>query len=51
MRHRRRHPPSSSPANTALTAAQRDQQLTAAKTLRDKQLNFVEQMYNIDLKW
>ncbi|MCA0276243.1 MAG: hypothetical protein LCH86_09575 [Proteobacteria bacterium] len=37
--------------NTALTAAQRDQQLTAAKTLRDKQLNFVEQMYNIDLKW
>ncbi|WP_395451203.1 hypothetical protein ACHMW7_16255 [Aminobacter sp. UC22_36] len=38
-------------ANTALDATQRNQQLTAAKALRDKQLNFVEQMYNIDLKW
>ncbi|TIW28668.1 MAG: hypothetical protein E5V63_04095 [Mesorhizobium sp.] len=38
-------------ANTNLDAKQREAQLTAAKTMRDKQLNFVEQMYNIDLKW
>lgn len=38
-------------ANTNLDAKQREAQLTAAKTMRDKQLNFVEQMYNIDLQW
>lgn len=38
-------------SNTSLDATQRTQQLTAAKALRDKQLNFVEQMYSIDLKW
>lgn len=38
-------------ANTSLDATQRTQQLNAAKALRDKQINFVEQMYNIDLKW
>jgi len=37
--------------NTALSADARTKQLTAAKQLRDRQLNFVEQMYNIDLKW
>ncbi|GAA4108905.1 hypothetical protein ACFFTN_01490 [Aminobacter aganoensis] len=38
-------------ANTALDATQRTQQLNAAKALRDKQLSFVEQMYDIDIKW
>lgn len=38
-------------ANTNLDAKQREAQLTAAKTMRDKQLNFVEQMYNVDLVW
>lgn len=37
--------------NTALSATARTQQLTAAKKMRDRQLNFVEQMYNIDLRW
>ncbi len=38
-------------ANTNLDATTRAQQLLAAKQKRDKQINFVEQMYNIDLKW
>ena len=38
-------------ANTALDAKTRTSLLTAAKNLRDTQLNLVEQMYNIDLKW
>ncbi|TPN11732.1 hypothetical protein [Mesorhizobium sp. B2-1-2] len=38
-------------ANTNLDEKQRTAQLTAAKQMRDKQLNFVEQMYNIDLVW
>jgi hypothetical protein len=38
-------------SNPNLDATQRTAQLTAAKTMRDKQLNFVEQMYNIDLNW
>lgn len=38
-------------ANPNLDATQRTAQLNAAKTMRDKQLNFVEQMYSIDLNW
>jgi hypothetical protein len=38
-------------SNPNLDKTQRTAQLTAAKTMRDKQLNFVEQMYNIDLNW
>lgn len=38
-------------SNPNLDKTQRTAQLTAAKTMRDKQLNFVEQMYGIDLKW
>lgn len=37
--------------NQALSAEQRTAQLTAAKALRDRQLNFVEQLYDVDLKW
>jgi hypothetical protein len=37
--------------NTTLDAKTRNSLLTSAKNLRDNQLNFVEQMYNIDLKW
>ncbi|ESZ60641.1 hypothetical protein NL532_24020 [Mesorhizobium sp. C120A] len=38
-------------SNPNLDKTQRTAQLTAAKTMRDKQLNFVEQMYAIDLNW
>jgi hypothetical protein len=38
-------------ANTALDAATREQYMTSAKNLRDKQINFVEQLYGIDLVW
>lgn len=38
-------------ANTALSAEQRTQQLQAAARLRDQQLDFVRQMYDIDLQW
>jgi hypothetical protein len=38
-------------ANTNLNADQRTAQLNAAKTMRDKQLDFVQQMYNIHLTW
>ena len=38
-------------ANTALSADARTAQLTAAKKMRDQQINFTEQMYNIDLRW
>lgn len=38
-------------ANTALSAAQRTEQLTAAARMRDQQLDFVRQMYDIPLTW
>jgi hypothetical protein len=38
-------------ANTALSDKQRSEQLQSAKALRDKQLNFVQQMYNVKLTW
>lgn len=38
-------------ANPSLSAASRTAQLKGAAKLRNKQINFVEQMYNIDLKW
>jgi hypothetical protein len=38
-------------ANTAMSAKDRESFLNAAKNLRDKQLNMVEQLYNVDLKW
>ena len=38
-------------ANTALSAAQRTEQLTAAARMRDQQLDFVRQMYDIELTW
>ena len=38
-------------ANTALSKDQREQQLQAAKALRDTRLSFVEQLFAIDLKW
>ena len=38
-------------ANTNLDAATRTAQLTAAKQMRDRQLNLTEQMYNINLTW
>lgn len=38
-------------ANTNLSAEQRTQQLNAAKSLRDTRLNFVEQLYAVDLVW
>ncbi len=38
-------------ANPNLDATQRTAQLTAAKQMNDKQRNFVEQMYGIDLVW
>jgi hypothetical protein len=37
--------------NTAMDAATRTQFMTSIKNLRDKQINFVEQMYDIDLTW
>lgn len=38
-------------ANTNLSSEQRTQQLEAAKALRDVRLNFVEQLYAVDLIW
>lgn len=38
-------------ANTSLDAKQRTAQLTAAKQMNDRQRNFVEQMFGIDLTW
>lgn len=38
-------------SNPNLNASTRTNYLTAAKNLRDTQLNLVEQMYNVDLKW
>lgn len=38
-------------SNPNLSKSQREQQLAAAKALRDTRLNFVEQMYEIDLVW
>lgn len=38
-------------ANPNLDAKQRTEQLTAAKSMRDRQLNFTEQLYGIDLNW
>jgi len=38
-------------ANTNLDATTREAQITSARNLRDKNLNLVEQMYAIDLKW
>lgn len=38
-------------ANTTLNATQRTQFLEAAVKLRDKELNFVEQLYNVELQW
>ena len=38
-------------ANTAMSAEDREKFLLSAKNLRDIQLNFVEQLYNIDLEW
>ena len=37
--------------NTALNATTREKYLTAAKNMRNNQLNMVEQMYNVDLNW
>lgn len=51
MEHEYENSVSSIMANTNLTADQRQAQLLAAKQMRDRRLNFVEQMYNIDLKW
>jgi hypothetical protein len=38
-------------ANTNLDSRTRTSYLTAAKNMRDTQINMVEQMYNVDLKW
>ena len=38
-------------ANTALSATARAAQLKAAKQLRDRRFNLVQQMYNVKLKW
>lgn len=38
-------------ANTNLDSATRTSYLTAAKNMRDTQINMVEQMYNVDLHW
>jgi hypothetical protein len=38
-------------ANTNLDSTSRADYLTAAKNLRNTQLNLVEQMYNVDLNW
>ena len=38
-------------ANTALDAKTRTSHLTALKKLRDRRINFVEQLWNVDLKW
>lgn len=38
-------------ANTNLDAKQRTAQLTAAKQMNDRQRNFVEQLFSIDLSW
>lgn len=38
-------------SNTALSAEDRSKFLTSIANLRDKQLNLVEQMYDIDLTW
>jgi hypothetical protein len=38
-------------ANTNLTSAQRDSYLKAAKSMRDTQINLVQQMYNVKLSW
>lgn len=38
-------------ANTYLDATQRTDQLSSAKSLRDRQLNLVEQLYNVQLDW
>lgn len=38
-------------ANTNLDSGTRTSYLTAAKNMRDTQINMVEQMYNVDLKW
>jgi hypothetical protein len=38
-------------ANTSLDKKTRDSYLTAAKNMRNGQINFVEQLYNVDLKW
>lgn len=38
-------------ANTNLSSDQREQQLTAAKNLRDTRINFVEQLFAVDLIW
>jgi len=37
--------------NTALDAKTRDKYLTAAKNMRSGQIDFVEQLYDIDLDW
>jgi hypothetical protein len=37
--------------NTALDATTRNKYLASAKNLRNYQINFVEQLYNVDLKW
>jgi hypothetical protein len=37
--------------NTKLSATQRTNQLTAARSLRDKDLGLVEQLFNVNLKW
>ena len=38
-------------ANTNLDSATRTSYLTAAKNMRDTQLNMVRQMYNVALSW
>lgn len=38
-------------ANTNLSAEDRSMYLSAARGLRDQQLNLVEQMYDVDLNW
>lgn len=38
-------------ANTNLSAKDRETQLTSAKNLRDRQLDFVQQMYDVALDW
>jgi hypothetical protein len=38
-------------SNQSLDAKSRENYLTAAKNMRNTQLNMVEQMYNVDLNW
>lgn len=38
-------------ANTSLSSSQRTTFLNDAKALRDKELNFVEQLYNVEIDW